>query len=372
MLTASVTCHSYSYAYRDKTGEAITLSRPKPYGTSFGTDSTIGIYISLPPRPTIDPTDRQDPNRIVRKRVAIRFKGQLYYESLEYPSSKEMDDLCIDPATKTKVVAEQKKAAPGTKAPPPVEALGPAPRPLPILKNARIAFFVDGKCQGVAFEDIYDFAPLRTHPGQRSERKKADPRTNWHDDGTMGYYPFVSVFGGGIASINPGPNFEFPPPDNIEAALRASSNPPSNEEVAFSRKEEGSTKDWRALSERYPEYLAEQSVLDDLDEVEAVRAFHVRQAKEAEKEAMEGEGGGGGESGSATPNGTTLTTTVPVLKNGKVVTIGTRLEELGVVKKEDVVTVGSPISLSPNPGASRNGTPTLLKRDDGMEVDGGD
>lgn len=270
-----------------------------------------------------------------------------------------MQELTIDPAMKAKVVVEdKKKAAPGTKAPIPIADQGPPLRHLPKLEKAKIAFFLDGECQGVAFENLYDFLPLRQHQGDqaRSERKKADPRTNWHDDGTCAYYPHVSVFGGGIASINPGPEFAFPPPPDIEAALRESPHPPLSAPLLDPKRKRrqgpsGEDVNWRPLSERYPEFLAEQHHLDDLDEQEAVRVF----AEQAQKDALQtggggygAQGGGGGGGGDGHP-----------LKKGRMAAgpSSSRLEELGVVKKEDVASVNGspapPASFSPRSGLRR-------------------
>lgn len=265
----------HSYAYQDKNGESVTLARRTPYGAPFTSGSTLGIYISLPPRPLPSTTDRRDPARIVRKRIPIRYKGQLYFESLEYGASKEMEDLSVDPANKAKLIVEEKKAAaPGMKARPQVADLTPPPRVLPVLEGAKIAFFLDGVCQGVAFEDIYDFLPLRLHPGTRERRRNTDAHLkvmeNSHDDGATGYFPFVSVFGGGIATLNPGPDFEFPPPEDIEKCLREGGKPPGKPEVV-QRKREGDERKWRPLSERYPEFLVEQAALDDKDELEATK-----------------------------------------------------------------------------------------------------
>lgn len=196
-----------------------------------------------------------------------------------------MEDLSVDPATKAKEkVEELKKAAPGTKSRPPPEDLTPPPRDLPKLPQSKIAFFLDGVCQGVAFENIFDFLPLRLHPGQREKRKGTldahlKIMENWHDDGVLGYFPLVSVFGGGIATLNPGPDFEFPPPDDIETALRESAIPPQSDEIIVVSKEneiveegvEKSKKSWRPLCERYAEALGEQRKLDDQDEVEATK-----------------------------------------------------------------------------------------------------
>ncbi|GAA5919596.1 hypothetical protein JCM1841_001068 [Sporobolomyces salmonicolor] len=277
-LNAPVGIDGHSYGIRDKTGDSVHLAHPSPYGTPFSTHSTIGVYLSLPPRRPPSSSDRRDPARIVRKRVPIRYKGQLYFEQLEYPASKEMDELLVDPAMRAKQreadeKKKQKPAAPGTKAPPPEADQGPKLRPLPKLEGSKVAFFVDGVCQGVAFEDLYDFLPLRKPPGVKE--KKKDVRLvmeNHHDDGATGYFPFASVFGGGAVTINPGPDFEHPPPDDIEAALRASPHPPTRPPLAHALQHGGGGgPGWRPLCARYDEFVAEQARLDDLDEIEAIR-----------------------------------------------------------------------------------------------------
>ncbi|KAI5477201.1 histone-lysine N-methyltransferase (Bre2) [Pseudohyphozyma bogoriensis] len=337
-LNAPVGFDGYSYSYRDRVGDAVTLSRPKPYGRPFTSGSTIGVYLSLPPRPTPSPLDRRDPARIVRKRVPIRYKGQLFFESLEYLASKEMDDLGIDPATKVKPVVEDKKAAPGTKAPPKVQDLGPPPRPLPKLEKSRIAFFLDGECQGVAYEDIYDFVPLRLHAGEMGTKGlTGDPRENWHDDGMMGYFPLVSVFGGAIATINPGPDFAYPPPKDIEGALNFSPHPPTSAPIVQpERKVDGEVlPPWRPLSDRYVEFLAEQTRLDDLDETASIKVFQA--AREAE-EALAAKN-------PTAHTGFGLPPPVPATKKGKLL-----VASMGAIKKEDVGVVGSP-SASPRPAS---------------------
>lgn len=252
-----------------------------------------------------------------------------------------MDDLNADPANKAKLVVEEKKAAaPGTKARPPVADLTPPARPLPKLALSKLAFFLDGVCQGVAFEDLYDFLPLRLHPGQR--KKEKDVRENWHDDGTMGYLPALSVFGGAIATINPGPDFAFPPPADLEAALAASPHPPTTEPlVEPERKNEDGTVDerrWRPLCERYPEVVAEQAVLDAIDEAELVRVFNETQAQEAVAAAQAAKKGSGVQPSKKGKSGTPVPVTAKLLA------------DLGAVKKEDVASVGSPLA-SPRPSS---------------------
>lgn len=312
------------------------------------------MYISLPARPP--PVDRRDPARIVRKRLPIRYKGQLYFEALEYAPTKEMDELAIDPATKAKEVIEDKvKTAPGKKVPAPANDLESPLRELPVLDKAKIAFFVDGVCQGVAYENIYDYVPLKLHANgrERMERKKADVRSNWHDDGTLGYYPHVSVFGGAIATMNAGPDFDYPPPDNIEAALKASPIPPrSGPLVDEATKREGRKRNWRSLCERYAEYLAEQALLDDLDEQEAVRVFAEQSQKAADQAAAMSQARGSGHGrGHGYEQHANDYDRIPVPtkrpRHG-------RLEELGVVKREEVVSVQGTPGQSPKPEESGN------------------
>ncbi|KAM0752329.1 hypothetical protein T439DRAFT_205765 [Meredithblackwellia eburnea MCA 4105] len=353
-LNAPVGFDGHSYAYRDRGGEAVTLSRPKPYGKPYVSNSVIGVYLSLPPRPSPSVEDRRDPARIVRKRVPIRYKNQLYFESLEYSPSKEMEELNADPANKVKPPVEEKKkaAAPGTKARPAETDLAPPPRPLPKLgPEAKIAFFLNGECQGVAYDDLYDFLPLRLHAGHHRKKEK-DVRENWHDDGTMGYFPFVSVFGGSIATFNAGPDFEFPPPQDIEAALRTSPHPPSSvtsqeppERTVEGEGERPSSHEppapWRPLSERYEDAFSEHTVLDDWDERESIRLFYETQAAEA-KAAMNGAKDGGASAAGGRGGH-------PPSKRAKGAT-SKLLAEMGAVKREDVPSVGSPLA-SPRPSS---------------------
>lgn len=279
-LTLQPAPRRYSYGFRDKTGDSVTLAQPQPYGAPYGTSHTIGVYISLPARPPAPPVDKRDPARIVRKRIPIRYKGQLYFEQLEHAPSKEMDELLVDPALKAfkDRQAEEKRrkakaAAPGTRAPPAAADDGPPLRPLPRLEGSKVAFFVDGVCQGVAFEDLYDFVPLRRDKPPPGTSRKKDSRAlmeNHHDDGALGYFPMVSVFGGGIATLNPGPDFAFPPPADMDAALAASPHPPK---PPTKRAPADAGQQCRPLCERYAEAMAEQAYLDDLDEQAAVRLF---------------------------------------------------------------------------------------------------
>ncbi|KAF8352305.1 COMPASS complex protein [Amanita rubescens] len=273
----------YSYGYRDKTGEKVTLSHPRPYGRSFGSGDVIGMYISLPARRQADPKDSLDPAHIKRERIPIDLKGQETFEMLEYPQSKEMISL-MDYSGKSTSSASHPESCPDRS-----NSTGggkqaqPALRPLPTLPNSRISFFVNGESQGIAFEGLYDYLPLRqTDSSRRGKEKKRtregvkEHRENPFDDGSLGYYPFISLFNEACIRLNPGPEFEFPPPPDIDALLDG--------KVLDA---DDAQRNWRPVSERYAEYMQEQWALDELEEeearAEASRAAAVEKV-EAEKQ----------------------------------------------------------------------------------------
>ncbi|PCH38462.1 hypothetical protein WOLCODRAFT_97180 [Wolfiporia cocos MD-104 SS10] len=276
----------YSYAYRDKTGERVHLSRPKPYGRPFKSGDVIGMYISLPtPRRQPDPKDPHDPAHIRRERIAIEFKGQEYFEALEYPQSKEMIAL-MDAHDRAKATSTASVPPPAPKKSATVKNLpstarkkevvpAPAPlRPLPTLgMDSHIAFFVNGECQGIAFRDLFDYLPLRSTPSKTQEKKRANKeglrehKENPFDDGTLGYYPFISLFNEARIRINPGPDFDFPPPPDIDAVLSSADGQDVKPQP------EDAPRTWRPMCERYPEFIAEQKELDATEEAEAQNAL---------------------------------------------------------------------------------------------------
>lgn len=286
-LNAPVGLDAYSYGYRDKTGDKVTLSRPRPYGRPFGSGDVIGMYISLPPRRQADKKDPHDPAHIKRERIPIDLKGQEVFEILEYPTSKEMTSL-MDYSGKTtssaSVPSAPKKSAAKLPERGPASAtktVTPLLRPLPTLSNSRIAFFVNGECQGVAFQDIYDYLQLRaSDTSQKAKEKKRtregvkEHRENPFNDGSLGYYPFISLFNDACVRLNPGPDFDFPPPPDIDALLNGEGS-------------EQTERKWRPTCERYGEFMAEQWALDAQEEEEAradaSRAAAVEKTEAAKK-----------------------------------------------------------------------------------------
>ncbi|WFD30317.1 (methyl)glyoxal oxidase [Malassezia sp. CBS 17886] len=219
-LNAPVGWDAYSYGFRDQTGARVTLSTPEVYGRPFGPGDVVGLYIRLPTDGAPSPGSE---HRIQQKHVPIRYKGQLYFESLEYPTAKEMDALMdqrrrgertwtatdtLAPALERDEKRPARVARSGASAPGHVESLCT----LPTLPGSCIGFVVNGEPQGIAFSDLYDFRPLRTEPGTttkgKRERGGADvtpysnasaivrSRLNTFDDGDLGYYPMASMYGG--------------------------------------------------------------------------------------------------------------------------------------------------------------------------------
>ncbi|KZV92845.1 hypothetical protein EXIGLDRAFT_613774, partial [Exidia glandulosa HHB12029] len=256
-LNGPVGLDGYSYGLCDKTGNKVTLSRPKSYGRAFGTGDVVGMYISLPPLRKADPNDPNDPAHIRRKRQPVGLKGRTYFEQVEYAPSKEMIALMERGADATP------KSGPGSsprkKAAPPE----PSGRALPTLGHgARIAFFVNGECQGTAFEDLFDFRQLRLTAAQRKAKDKERKgtlreRENQFDDGTLGYYPVVSLFNAGRVRVNPGPDFAFAPPPDVDALLDG-----------VDGMEEDVKRTWRPMCERYAEHWAEMKAIDALEDAQ--------------------------------------------------------------------------------------------------------
>lgn len=251
-LDAPVGFDAYSYGLRDVAGERVHMSRPKEFfaaGQGIREGDVIGLEIQLPSEdlhrkvvsghynPAVDGADTdaragvEAPN-IVRDRVPIRFKAHTYFEKLEYHSTKEPEDL-MNPSLAI-------SASP----PEPPNPLHPVPA-LRTLPNSCIKVYKNGVLMGTAFEDLLSFFPPASRPMPQVGAREG------LDDGMLGYYPAVSVFRGGAAEVNLGPDFWYPPPGYDAAA-------------------EGSGERDRicAVSERYKEQIAEDVVYDVVDEVD--------------------------------------------------------------------------------------------------------
>ncbi|CAO3644132.1 unnamed protein product [Cunninghamella echinulata] len=276
-LNAPVGYDAYSYGYRDKTGEKVFCSRLENYGEPFETGDVIGLYISLPPRykrndTTSSSTNNKDGMKFkspTRKRIPILFKDTLWFEEKDYRQSKEMEALADRYRKDDEKLYEPKK-----------------------LEGSYITIYKNGVSLGVMYTDLTDYEDFGSLPEmilaqhQKKKRKynsKKDNNNNnnnnsststptsssttatsainllddedfdgnsrhqqWNDDpplvddGTLGYYPAVSVYKGGVVTCNFGPDFQYPPTDAAP---------------------------WKPMCERYKEYMVEECMWDLVDEV---------------------------------------------------------------------------------------------------------
>lgn len=179
-----------------------------------------------------DPFDR--PLDIIRDRIPVPYKGNFYFEQLDYQVTKMVE-------------AYHDRG--------PVPKIHPSPNHDDVsvrsLPHSHIKVYKNGVEVGIAFENLLAFLPPASVPSV--EAVKAGARTGF-DDGMVGYLPAVSVFNGGIAQVNMGPDFWCPPP-----ALHMSGG--TNDPQVQGRT-------LRPIGARYKEQIAEDIVWDIIDEVD--------------------------------------------------------------------------------------------------------
>lgn len=225
-LEAPVGYDGYGYGLRDICGSKLTLSRPQPYmSESFTTNDTIGLLIELP-KLSDHRTHFQDKlnelnnnDNLVRDQIPIKYKNSLYFEQFEYTPTEKMDSL-LNPI---KIFGEK------------VVANNEIIDDLPKIPKSKIKIFKNGKDQGTMFEDLFSFLPIEGNINQQQNMSFKNT-----DDGTLGYYPMISVYKQAQVEFNPGPNFKHSIPEGA-----------------------------KPLSDRYNEYISEQWFWDIMDEVES-------------------------------------------------------------------------------------------------------
>ncbi|KAI1310504.1 hypothetical protein EDD11_003742 [Mortierella claussenii] len=222
-LQAPVGFDAYSYGIRDTTGEKVHMSRVIPFGDSFETGDVIGLYISLPP-------DGNEKTFFQHRRLRrpFYFKGQLYFESVDYSPTKRYIEMTEYEATPMKTNLEK-------------------PIPPPIIPGSKIIIYKNGICQGVMAEDLLALLPIEQNAKEKEQLR--------FDDGTLGYYPVISVYRNGTATANFGPDFKFPPSKDPEA--EAEGRPVQEDQNV-----------WQPISARWEEKLIEECLIDLVDEVE--------------------------------------------------------------------------------------------------------
>lgn len=258
-LNAPVGYDAYSYGMRDGNGASVTLSRPQPYGEAFGIGDVVGLYIRLPPADAPPPAGSEA--RVRRKHIPIRYKNQLYFESLEYAPSREMERV-MDQSRRGNAREPEEPRARRTF--PPQRQKAPS-RPLPRLADSCIGFVVNGRPQGIAFAELYDFRPLQS---ERTAREAASitahssagailkTRENPYDDGSLGYFPMVSLYGGARAQLI-SRDFVFPPAVDLEDQLWRASEARGHTHVR-----QHAAPPFRALGDVYDEWANHEWACD--------------------------------------------------------------------------------------------------------------
>jgi COMPASS component BRE2 len=214
----------------------------------------IGLLITLPSlslhrkvidgiyNPAVDSSDGFDEpvneaSDIIRDRIPVPFKGNIYFEQFEYQATKPMESY-TDRGPYNKV----------------------APHPnhedvaLRSLPGSEIRVYKNGQLIGTAFEKLLAFLP----PASLVPSGQGQGARSGFDDGSLGYYPAVSAFFGGTAEVNFGPEFWFPP---AELGLDVG-------DVDMERDEAASKRKVRPIGDRWKEQVVEDIVWDIIDEVD--------------------------------------------------------------------------------------------------------
>ncbi|KAF2123180.1 Ash2-trithorax family protein [Lophiotrema nucula] len=294
-LDAPIGFDGYSYAITDARFEGIHRSRPsklykplsksakskhmkprpphgKPMPVEYITDENIregdviGLEIQLPSislhrkvvegiynpavdlgdgfdevAPTRDPLNMDKPLDIIRDRIPVPYKGNFYFEQLDYQSTKSVEAYS-DRGPLPKIHPSPNHEEVGVRS----------------LPHSHIKVYKNGKEVGLAFESILAFLPPASAPSVQAGARAG------FDDGMVGYLPAVSAFNGGMAQVNFGPDFWFPPEEILkqrEKDTEMFGNSTTEPHIPDGRK-------LRAVGERFKEQIAEDVVWDIIDEVD--------------------------------------------------------------------------------------------------------
>ena len=272
-LEGPVGFDAYSYGLRDVQGQKFHMSRPKEFANSdLCEGDVIGLEITLPSlslhrkvvdgvyNKAVDVSDDVDPASsgdfpdIIRDRVPIRYKTQLYFEQFEYSPVKALEEL----ANPNPVLTTKDTSAASD--PPNPNHPEPSLRTLPF---SNIKIYKNGEFLGTPFTDLLSFLPPASKPLPQAGARDG------LDDGTLGYYPAISTFRGGATEVNFGPNFWYPPPDLItDQDVDMINEPGANLNPATSKPIAGSHTSLRPMCERFDEQIAEDVTIDIIDEVD--------------------------------------------------------------------------------------------------------
>ncbi|KAI0414543.1 hypothetical protein F5X98DRAFT_244369 [Xylaria grammica] len=272
-LDAPVGFDAYSYGLRDVAGQKVHMSRPKdffPPGEDVREGDVIGLEIRLPSEhlhrkiaqgqynPAVDINEEEEPTieaaNIIRDRIPIRFKAHIYFEKIDYHTTKELEDL-MNPSP---VGASGQTGNRSGDKPNPNHAV-PALRTLP---NSYIKVYKNGVLMGTPFTDLLAFLPPASKPQVQVGAREGK------DDGMLGYYPAISVFRGGAAETNFGPDFWYPPPGYAPPQNDVEMVDVDEDTVRVGAPQQTKLEKTRAVADRYDEQIVEDVVADIVDEVD--------------------------------------------------------------------------------------------------------
>ncbi|KAF2103475.1 hypothetical protein NA57DRAFT_32125 [Rhizodiscina lignyota] len=204
----------------------------------------------VPIVPGVAPDPAQD---IIRDRIPVPYKGNVYFEQQDYIATKDME-LYADrsPQASTALAALSMAASKGSGSGTTAHAPNPNhPQPaLRTLPNSSIKIYKNGQLVGTAFESLMSFLPPASAPNAAAGARPG------FDDGMVGYFPAVSAFSNGIAQVNFGPHWWCPPEELKDV------------EMSGTPKDGPEGRKLRGVGERYKEQIAEDVLWDLVDEAD--------------------------------------------------------------------------------------------------------
>lgn len=196
-----------------------------------------------------------EPHDVIRDRIPVPYKGNVYFEQQDYTPTRPME-LYADrsPHASTALAAASMAASKGSGSgtfagQPNPNHPEPALRTLP---QSSIKVYKNGHLIGTAFENLMAFLPPASNPTAAVGARLG------FDDCMVGYFPAISAFCGGIAQVNFGPEWWYPPPEMQDAPMSGQVGPDA---VPEGRK-------LRGVGERYKEQIVEDIVWDLIDEAD--------------------------------------------------------------------------------------------------------
>ena len=267
-LEGPVGFDAYSYGLRDVSGQKVTRSRPADFALSdLCEGDVIGLELKLPSlslhrkvvdgvyNKAVDTSDELDAGStteapdIIRDRVVYRHRARMYFETFEYQYTKPLEDYMNPSPLPANTTADVDPPNPNNPLP-----------PLRTLPFSSINVYKNGELLGTPFTDLLAFLPPASKPNaQFGARENLD-------DGSIGYYPAISVFRGGAVETNFGPDFAYPPSELMKDGDVEMADATPDPKVKAESAEERSR--LRPMSERFNEQIAEDIVYDIIDEVD--------------------------------------------------------------------------------------------------------